>query len=242
MHNTGERFFEQTKYPYLSEPDQEKGLPMPKMELPQPDAELIHLPAPASLRVNTHSVFDAINKRKSYRKYSDKPLSLEDLTWLLWATQGVKEQMPMTTKRTVPSAGSRHPFETYLVVNNVTGLKPGLYRYMALSHQLALIREQRNISEELVPHCLNQKWIAEAAVTFIWVAVPYRTTWRYSERGWRYLFAEAGHVCQSLYMACSTINAGCCAVDAFYDNPLNDFLGIDGKDNFAIYLAPVGLV
>ena len=71
--------------------------------------------------------------------------------------------------------------------------------------------------------------------------MPYRTTWRYSERGWRYIFLDAGHICQNLYIACEAIGAGCCAVDAFDDDALNALLAVDGKEQIALYAAPVGL-
>jgi SagB-type dehydrogenase family enzyme len=211
------------------------------LETPEPGAVLIELPAPDTLRVNPVTVSQAINIRRSKRKYSDQSLSLEQLAWLLWATSGVKEKLEVATLRTAPSAGARHPFDIYLAINNVSCLAPGLYRYMALTHQLALIREDKNINTAVTEACLRQKWIAKAAVTFLWVAVPYRAAWRYSERSWRYLFLDAGHVCQNLYLACEAIDACCCAVAAFDDDSLDKLLGLDGDERFVIYAAPAGL-
>jgi len=241
MKDIGKDFFEHTKYPYLTESDQQKELPCPEQETPEPGAILIDLPSPESLNINPVTISEAINQRRSRRKFSNQPFSIQELTWLLWATQGVKEKLPIATLRTVPSAGARHPFDTYLAINNVSGLKPGLYRYMALSHQLALIREDKNINTALTATCLGQKWVMGAPATLIWVAVPYRSTWRYSQRGWRYLFLDAGHVCQNLYLACEAIQACCCAVDAYDDDKLNDLLNLDGETKFAIYLAPAGI-
>ncbi len=237
--NIGEEFFEKTKYPFVSESDQDKELPCPPLETPQ-TGEAIDLPEPAGLTSGPVSVAEAINNRRSRRKFSHQPLSLQELSWLLWATQGVQEQGKIRTVRTVPSAGGRHPFDTFLAITNVTGLKPGLYRYLALSHQLILIREDKDINDLIAAICHEQKWIAGAAVTFIWIAVPYRSAWRYSERAWRYLLLDAGHVCQNLYLACEAIDAGCCAINAFDDDALNQFLDLDGKNRFAIYLAPAG--
>ena len=110
------------------------------------------------------SVVEAINKRRSRRKFSSRPISLEELSWLLWATQGVQKPGDIRTVRTVPSAGGRHPFDTYLAIANVSGLKPGLYRYLALSHQLVLIREDKDINEIIAAICLEQEWIEGAAV------------------------------------------------------------------------------
>lgn len=239
MKQTGENFLELTKYPELSESDQQKELPRPEQETPEPGATLIDLPSVDNDAIPM-SVQEAINRRRSLRKFSADSLSLQELAWLLWASQGVKEKSSAAGLRTVPSAGARHPFDTYLAVHNVAGLRPGLYRYFALSHQLGLIREDKDINARLTQACLGQKWIMKAAATFIWVAVPYRTTWRYSERGWRYLFLDAGHVCQNLYLACEPVQAGCCAVAAYNDDALNSLLGLDGKERFAIYLAPAG--
>jgi SagB-type dehydrogenase family enzyme len=237
--NIGEEFFEKTKYPNISESDQEKKLPHPPLETPQ-GGEAIDLPDPTGLSLQTVSLTEAINSRRSRRKFSTQPLSQEELSWLLWATQGVQKQGDIRTVRTVPSAGGRHPFDTYLAIANVTGLEPGLYRYLARSHQLVLIREDKDINELIAAICREQKWIAEAAVTFLWIAVPYRSAWRYSQRAWRYLFLDAGHVCQNLYLACEAVDAGCCAVNAFDDDALNQYLDLDGKSRFAIYLAPAG--
>lgn len=237
--NIGEEFFEKTKYPFVSESDQDKELPCPPLETPQL-GEAIDLPDPAGINPGPVSLAEAINRRRSRRKFSPQPLSPEELSWLLWATQGVQEQGEIRTVRTVPSAGGRHPFDTFLAITNVSGLKPGLYRYLALSHKLVLIREGKDINARLAAICVNQKWIAAAAVSFIWVAVPYRSAWRYSERAWRYLLLDAGHVCQNLYLACEAIGAGCCAVNAYDDDALNRLLDLDGKSRFAIYLAPAG--
>ena len=241
MEHVGKEFIEKTKYPYLTESDQQKDVPCPELETPEPGALLIDLPDPSTLKATQVTVIQAINDRRSKRNFSEQSLSLDQLAWLLWATSGVKENLPISTLRTVPSAGARHPFDIYLAINNVSGLKPGIYRYMALNHKLALIREDSNINTRLTEACLRQKWLMKAAVTFLWVAVPYRSTWRYSERAWRYMFLDAGHVCQNLYLACEAIKACCCAVAAYDDDALNDLLGLDGDERFVIYAAPAGL-
>ncbi|MCD4689124.1 MAG: SagB/ThcOx family dehydrogenase, partial [Desulfuromonadaceae bacterium] len=182
-----------------------------------------------------------ITQRRSLMEYADQPLSLAELSHLLWCTQGVKvtydQQM---TLRTVPSAGARHALETVLLINRVDGLEPGLYRYMALDHHLEVISTLRDIAGRLAAACFSQRFIMQSAVTFLWVAVPYRMTWRYQERGYRYLHLDAGHVCQNLYLAAEAIGAGVCAVAAFDDDELNTLLCIDPEEAFVIYLAAVG--
>jgi SagB-type dehydrogenase family enzyme len=237
--SVGKEFYNQTKYPFSTESDKAKNLPRPALETPQSGAA-ITLPVPADLELNQVSLIEAINRRRSRRKFSANPLSQEELSWLLWATQGVQNQSKTSTLRTVPSGAASHPFDTYLGITGVTGLKTGLYRYLPLSHELVLIREDPGINARLASICLDQKWMGTAPVIFIWAAVPYRSTWQCNERGWRYMLFDAGHLCQNLYLACEAIDAGCCAVGTFYDDDLNQFLGLDGETSLAVYLAPVG--
>ena len=176
------------------------------------------------------------------RKYTEQPLTLEELAYLLWMTQGVKEitSRPVTL-RTVPSAGARHAFETYLLVNRVDGLEEGLYRFAAGRHALARIDTGgRDIRAEITHACMDQGQVATSAVTFIWAAVVERMTWRYVERGYRYLHLDAGHACQNLYLAAEAIGCGACAIAAYDDDLLNTALGFDGEQIFAIYLASLG--
>lgn len=144
------------------------------------------------------------------------------------------------TRRTVPSAGARHSFETFLLVHDVEGLTPGLYRYLALSHLLQDTNPDPSLPVRLTEACFDQQFILHSGAVFLWTAVPYRMTWRYGERGYRDLHLDAGHVCQNLYPAGEAIGCGICAVAAFDDDRINCLLGIDGTDQFLIYLATVG--
>lgn len=239
--NIGREFVEKTKYKYLSRSDQGKGAPSPPLELPwDKNAELIKLSKDFS-DIPKISLEECIASRKSLRKYSSTPISLLELSWLLWSSQGIKEFMRQTyTLRTVPSAGARHAFETFLLVNNVKNLEPGLYRYIASKHSLLFIDNSENLSEKFTKASYNQSMVKNSAVTFFWVAITYRMVWRYGERGYRYLFLDAGHVCQNIYLASENINCGTCAIGAFHDDELNKLLNIDGKDQFIIYAAAVG--
>lgn len=235
---TGFRFLAETKYKNLSPSDQSLELPQPLLEEPCPQHfPRIDLPKPKS---PSSPLGQIINQRKSRRIFQERAMSLEELSWLLWATAGVKEDKGIASLRTVPSAGARHPFDTYLAIDNVADLRKGIYRYLAFEHKLAFIEPDDNLNTRLMEACLRQKWLLSASVTFIWVAVPYRSAWRYSERSWRYMFLDAGHVCQNLYLAAEAINWGTCAVAAFDDDALNNLLHLDGNNQFAIYLAPVG--
>ena len=241
MIDPGKEFLEKTKCSSLSESAQSKGLPCPPLETPQPDAQLIDLPSPDHLKIGDVDIKQLITQRRSRRQFSGKQLGIEQLTWLLWAITGVKQQNKNTTLRTVPSAGARHPFDIYLAINNVASLKPGLYRYLALDHKLAVIRESSDINAAVTEACLQQNWILSSNATIFWVAVPYRAEWRYVERAWRYMFLDAGHSCQNLYLSCEAIGAGTCAVAAYDDDAVNKLLELDGEERFAIYVAPLGV-
>ncbi len=238
----GRFFMEQTVYEYMAPAAQERGEPPPPLELPcRKGARLIELPPPVDYPATPVDLGQLIAQRTSVRKYARTPLTQAELSFLLWCAQGVKEVIPgRATLRTVPSAGARHAFETYVLANNVKGLAPGLYRFLALDHQLAEENLEAGFADGLVEACLGQTFVKTSAATFIWTAVPYRMTWRYGERGYRYLHLDAGHSCQNLYLAAEAIGGGACAIAAYEDEAMNACLGLDGKEQFVIYVAPVG--
>jgi SagB-type dehydrogenase family enzyme len=222
--------------------DQQLRVPHPALEEPVPaDAVRTALPAPHELTLGSMSLRDAIARRQSRRQFSAAPLSLDELAFLCWATQGVREVAAsgVATLRTVPSGGARHPFETYLVVRHVTGLEPGLYRYLALTHELCLLRAG-DLTEEALAGCNGQRMAAACAVLFCWVAVPYRAEWRYPIVAPKLVAQDSGHICQNLYLACESIGCGTCAIGAYNQTAMDTFLGVDGERMFAVYAAPVG--
>jgi len=238
----GREFMEKTKYRYLEQSDQNKGLPQPPLELPPAKGKrIIDLPDPKSVEAEPLEVNEAIDRRVSVRAYSEEPLSLAELSHLLWCTQGVKQTSPRpATLRTVPSAGARHCFETYVLANRVEGLEPGLYRFLAGQHKLQEVDLGLDAAEKVTKACLDQRFILSSAATFIWTAVAYRMMWRYGERGYRYMHLDAGHACQNLYLSAEPISCGVCAVAAFDDDALNQALGLDGVDQFAVYVGVLG--
>jgi SagB-type dehydrogenase family enzyme len=221
--------------------DQKLGLPMPPLEKPYPkDATLIDLVSPADFSIGDIPISEAIKLRQSYRKYLPKPLTIEELSYLLWASQGVKAIIMdgYATRRTVPSGGSRHPFETYLAVLNVEHLVLGLYRYLAIEHKLLLLNEDSEIGQKISDGCAD--FAAGSAVTFIWTAIPYRSEWRYGPLAAKLIAQDSGHMCQNLYLACTAIQAGTCAVGAYSQRKMDALVGVDGEDEFTVYCAPVG--
>ena len=239
----GYAFVQATKYANLSKSDNELEKPQPPLEIPLEEGKpLIDLPRPEDIDLGSYDLRKAIEERRSLRRYTDDPLTLEELSYLLWLTQGVKsiDEKRKVTWRTVPSAGARHPFETYLSVNNVGGLERGLYRFVASQHKLVSLRPDETFNERLTDASLGQRSIATSAVTFIWVAIPERTIWRYAERSFRYLYLDAGHVCQNLSLAAESIHCGVCAIGAYNDDAVDELLGLTPPEKFAIYMAPVG--
>ncbi len=181
--------------------------------------------------------------RRSHRRYRDLPLSLAELSFLLWATQGVTEVLaPGSALRTVPSAGCRHAFETYLLVNNVETLDNGVYRYLPVEHALVFEHEIESMPTRMAQATLGQKFISTAPVTFVWSVIPYRMEWRYDAAAHRVIAMDVGHVCQNLYLACGAIGAGTCAIAAYHQEKMDELLKADGENEFTIYLAPVGKI
>lgn len=241
--NTGHEFMVKTRYTNISPSPQNSGVvPQPPLELPLPEGvALLPLPAPADLVVPAMDLRAAIEARRTIRAYEDTALSLAETAYLLWVSQGVKRVSKRpSTARTVPSAGARHAFETYLLANRVENLTPGLYRYAAIEHGLLPLEAAADIAERIAHACLDQSQVTSSAATFIWVAVVERMFWRYVERGYRYLHLDAGHVCQNLALGAEQVGCGICPIAAFDDELLNKTLGLDGEGMFVVYLATVG--
>ena len=229
----------------FSQTDQHRGVPPPPLEKPfPPDAQRVDLVAPGQWTgIRGLDIESAMGNRESRRDFQNRPLSLEDLSFLLWATQGIRQRAGGgTALRTVPSAGARHALETYLCVFNVEGLEVAFYRYLPVEHQLLFEFREDRPEEKIVQATLGQSFTGQAAVTFIWTAVPYRMEWRYGAAAHKVIAVDAGHVCQNLYLACEAIGAGTCAVAAYHQELMDRLLRVDGKDEFTIYLAPVGKV
>ncbi|MCS7237004.1 MAG: SagB/ThcOx family dehydrogenase [Thermoguttaceae bacterium] len=227
----------------FSRTPQARAYPPPPPEKPvSPGAKLVDLPPPGAWQgIRPIDVESAIRRRQSRRSYSRQPLSLDELSFLLWATQGVRARIDaVTTLRTVPSAGARHALETYLVVFRVAGLEGGVYRYLPIEHQLVFEFHEPDLRRRVIEATLGQRFVAEAAVVFVWTTIPYRMEWRYHLAAHKAIALDAGHVCQNLYLACEAIDAGTCAVAAYHQQKMDELIRVDGQDEFVIYLAPVG--
>ena len=235
-------FLEETSLEAGHPTPMEQGLAMPPVEEPlPPDGRVLRLPEPELLPDKEVNFLELVEMRASIREYSDREISLQELSFLLWCTQGVKMAMPEgRTMRTVPSAGARHAFETYLLIHRVEGLEPGLYRFLALGHALLPVLVGEEADAALLPGFKAQAMVHSSAVTFLWCAHFPRMTFKFGPRAARYVFLDAGHVCQNLYLAAYPHKIGVCAVGAFHDAKLNEALGFDGANDFVAYCATVG--
>ncbi len=200
-----------------------------------PDAERVVLPDPRGFR--GLSTEEALENRRSVRTYANEPLSLDALSRLLHAAQGVTEER--LGFRAAPSAGALYPVEVYPVVHSVSGLPSGLYHYAVREHALERL-QQRDLRGAVTQAGLYQGFLGQANVCFVLSAVFQRTRWKYHERAYRYVLLEVGHVGQNLYLQATSMGLGACAVGAFLDDALNDLLRVDGLEEAALYMVSVG--
>jgi SagB-type dehydrogenase family enzyme len=230
--------------------DQRRGIPGPDFEKPlQPGQKLIKLPDPATVQLRSKSIYDCILNRVSNRIFTKDGLSLEELSFLLWATQGVKSKVDdqrhkhHAVRRTVPSAGCRHPFEAYVVINRIKGLDEGIYRYIGSKHALVLEANPVNLVDQVNAGTLGQCFCGAAPVFFLWSVIPYRTIWRYGlPMSVKAITLDAGHIGQNLHVACEALGLGTCMIGAYDQNFMDNLFGFDGENEFAFYMAPVGRI
>ena len=238
----GARFQEETKYdPYRTrdpgdsestppaEPFKNYEKPLGLFSLPEPDLS------------SSPNLWEILRKRRSRRRFhTERTLSLESVTRLLWAAQGATQSYGRTIFRTAPSAGALYPVETYLSVRSVAGLAAGVYHFRPQAFDLEHLRD-RDHSHDLARAALGQAMVAHAQLTFIWTAVMGRSRWKYRQRAYRYIYLDAGHIGQNVCLAAEAEGLGSCMIGAFFDDHVNALLGVDGSEETAIYLACVGI-
>lgn len=211
--------------------------PKPAQHKTYRNVEKIALPSP-DFRGDI-SVEEAIARRRSVRSYADKPLKLKELSQLLFAAQGITTEEGERPLRAAPSAGATYPFEIYVAVSDVEQLKNGIYHYDVPNHRLSLVKEG-DFAEDLSSAAFGQDSVANAPATFISTAVFNRTRSRYGQRGLRFIYNEAGHISQNLYLQAESMGLGTVVVGGFTDEDVNKLLGINGLKQSVIYLQPVG--
>jgi len=182
------------------------------------------------------SVEEALLKRRSIREYKDEPLTIAEISQILWSAQGITEKR--MGFRTAPSAGALYPLEIYIVIGKVKDLAPGVYKYRPEGHDIVLI-SSGDKRVDLYRVSLMQDCIKNAPVVLVISAIFERTTRKYGERGIRYVYMEAGHSAQNVYLQCETLGLGTVVVGAFDDEGVRRVLNL-GKGETPLYLIPVG--
>ncbi|MEM1919809.1 MAG: SagB/ThcOx family dehydrogenase [Ignisphaera sp.] len=226
--------------PYIqpSDKDYREGVSMDSIV-----GDIIYLPPPR--KVTNVSVEEAILWRRSIRDYTADPLTIDQLSMLLWAAYGVTE----TTwgLRAAPSAGATYPLEIYVVVGNRSVLldlnkylDAGVYKYHIHSHSLELVK-RGDFRNELARAALDQRWVREAPVNIVITAVFERTTSVYGARGReRYVPMEVGHVGQNIYLMATALRLGTVVVGAFIDDWVARVVSAS-EDEVPMYIVPVGV-
>lgn len=203
------------------------------MRRPSSDQETIKLPTPS--HDGEVSLETALMERRSVRDYTDEPLTLAEISQLLWAAQGITHP---SGYRTAPSAGALYPLEIYLVSGNVTDLPSGVYRFTPQGHELVKISEGDRRSE-LCQAALNQKSVEQAAAVIVIAAVYERTTVKYSDRGIRYVHMEVGSAAQNVYLQAVSLDLGTVFIGAFYDEDVKTVVGLP-DDQQPLGIMPLG--
>ncbi len=226
------------------ESDQDLKLPQPPLAKAAMTDQGFALPRNFTDLSMQRDFIRILTERKSSRVYTQQPVSLLQLSFLLWATQGIKDirGKSYATLRTVPSGGARHAFETYLLVQNVEGLQAGAYHYLPMDHQLEFLHPVEDLPTAISVSLEGQSWASRASVIFYWSFVPYRCEWRYGIWAHRPALMDAGHIGQNLYLACTALGLGTCAVAAFDRQICDSLFGLDGEEEFTVYASPVGTI
>ena len=233
---------EWTSYDFRNS-DQSQGVKAPEVCKAIPEGgKIIDLPKKENWEWElSGDLSKLIRERESVRKYSEEKMSLKELSYLLWSTQAIRQNInAATSKRFVPSAGSRHALETYLAVMNVEGVENGMYRYLPKEHKLLFLYLPEDFKDAINASVKGQIFCTKANVVFYWSAVPYRMEWRYAVASTKLILIDAGHVCQNLYLSAGAINSGICAIAAYDQDAANKICQLDGEEELVIYIAPVG--
>lgn len=183
---------------------------------------------------------ELLKKRRSIRNFSAQSLNLEQLSTILWASLGKNYDSLTGATRPIPSAGAIYPLEVYILIGKeaIKNIKAGLYHYLIDKHSLEL-KIQDDLRLSLSRACFNQDFIVNAPISLIVTAVSNLTMRRYGQRGLRYVFIEAGHISQNIYLITQALGLSTVEVGAFDDNKLKELLLLD-KEEDTLIVMPIG--
>lgn len=234
-----------------------KGIPQPVFEEKYfSNANIVHLPKITDDNAPKMTLYNAIRERKSRRSYSQQVFSLQKLSFLLWATQGVREVVSGYLRyikdgsgrnylRTVANGGCVNAYDTYLAILNVEGMNRGIYRYLPLEHALLMECEVTDLPGKMkiifTNGSQNQDYTSMAGVVFFWCCTPYRGEWRYKETAHRLMLIDVGHISEQLYLAAEASNCSSCAIGAFHQKETDKLIGLDGEEQFTVFCSAIGV-
>ena len=198
---------------------------------------------PAYAAEGSMSVEQALAGRRSRRNFQDRAISAEQLSQILWAAYGITSPRPDAPNlrgglRTTPSAGALYPLEIYVIIGNVEGIEPGVFRYISEEHKLIRIADG-DVRSELSDAALGQRAVREAPASIFYSAVFSRMTTRYGERGIRYAYIELGHSAQNVYLQAEALGLGTVAIGAFNDSSVRQILNLPSYEE-PLYIMPIG--
>lgn len=224
------------------ESDQQRKLPAPPCCKPaMSEGEGIALTKEFAPLIVQGDYLTLLENRRSCWQFEDADITLEQLAFLLWSSQGVQKQRQVNTLRPSPSGGSRHPFESYVVARRVQGLRPGVYHYLPLHHTLELVRALPEWDPIVSDSLAGQAHHAHASALVYWTCEAYRGEWRYSYVSHRVMLMDVGHLCQNLYLSATALGLAACGIAAYHQALSDALLGVDGVEEYTTYVAAVGL-
>jgi len=189
------------------------------------------------------SLGDVLQRRQSKRKFLLRPLELAIVSQLLYTSYGLRGYRKVdgqwTYDRPSPSAGGLYPLELYVATQAVEGLGDGIYHYDARAHQLEL-RHTGLVHPDLANMTIGQDMIRDANLVIIISAIFQRTMWKYGQRGYRYVWLDAGHVGQNFYLVAEALGLGQVSIGGFFDDELHRLLELPEAEEEVIYLICIG--
>jgi SagB-type dehydrogenase family enzyme len=215
---------------FSDDTDTPVSLPTPVLEVGEMTIKL-----PKAKYDSDVSLEESLFKRRSIRDYTDEPLTMENVSQLLWAAQGLTSNWG---GRTAPSAGALYPVEVYVIVGNVRDLATGIYRYYPKRHEIVLIAKG-DMRSDLAGAALGQISVKNAAIDLVFIAVYGRTTRKYSDRGIQYVHMEIGHAAQNVCLQATAMGLGAVTIGAFHDEEVRRLLKLP-KEEEPLYIMPVG--
>jgi SagB-type dehydrogenase family enzyme len=238
----GDLFFQKSKYIRGQLPNHRLDFNNKPEDFKIYDNSLLRVALPTDFRFERDEFKRLLVERRSRRRFSRDPLSLQELSTILKFTSGITSTEFDDSGfnfRHVPSAGGLFPHEAYVISNNIDDLKQGLYHYDVPGHSLDLLKEG-DLGRQIEAICLDQAMARNAAAVLAWTAVVPRSQWKYLQRSYRYIYMDLGHLGQNFYLVAEALQLAACTIGALYDDEGNALLGVDGMDESISYAGVVG--